>query len=385
MAAINHNDLNRKHVVVLGAGVVGLTTAIQLQEVGDYKVTIVADILPSDPKDIRYTSQWAGGHHVSLAGNNERQAKWDRDTFDVMWDLSKPGGDAEGCFMRLPQTEFFDPNTNKSSALAHMPDFQSVAKDDLVPGSDAGVTFSTVTIDVPKYLNYLAARFLGRGGTLLRGSVQHISQIIEGGPRACIPSPRTTTVPDVVDALVVCVGLGARSLGGVEDSNVYPIRGQTVLLRAPWVKIGCTIAKPTSDGGAIWTYIIPRRSGDVIVGGTLEPNDWYPVPRPETTEDILKRTLALCPELAPPEARANGRQPTVADLRPLIIEGGCGLRPGRQGGIRVELEWYSRGDGQGRTPVIHNYGHAGYGYISSWGTATEAMELVVAALRRPRL
>jgi hypothetical protein len=40
-------------------GVVGLSTAIKIQEHGGYKVTIVAETLPSDPKSIRYTSHWA--------------------------------------------------------------------------------------------------------------------------------------------------------------------------------------------------------------------------------------------------------------------------------------------------------------------------------------
>ncbi|KIY48480.1 hypothetical protein FISHEDRAFT_58973 [Fistulina hepatica ATCC 64428] len=51
-----------KNIVVLGAGVVGLTTAVRIQEKGGYNVTILAEILPSDPKSIRYTSQWAGAH-----------------------------------------------------------------------------------------------------------------------------------------------------------------------------------------------------------------------------------------------------------------------------------------------------------------------------------
>ena len=69
-------------------------------------------------------------------------------------------------------------------------------------------------------------------------------------------------------AVTVCVGLGARFLGGVEDKTVYPSRGQTVILQAPCVQSGCTF-----EGAGEWTYIIPR-SGDVVVGGTLGEDDW---------------------------------------------------------------------------------------------------------------
>jgi hypothetical protein len=50
-------------------GVVGLSTAIKLQEHGGYKVTIVAETLPSDPKSIRYTSHWA----VNLSPSMEQE------------------------------------------------------------------------------------------------------------------------------------------------------------------------------------------------------------------------------------------------------------------------------------------------------------------------
>lgn len=67
-----------------------------------------------------------------------------------------------------------------------------------------------------------------------------------------------------VDALIVCTGLSTRFTGGVEDMSVYPIRGQTVRLRAPWVRSGITESGLKDDKGEeVVTYIIPRRSGDV--------------------------------------------------------------------------------------------------------------------------
>jgi glycine/D-amino acid oxidase-like deaminating enzyme len=41
------------------AGVVGLSTAVKIQERGGYRVTIVTETNPGDPKTIRYTSHWA--------------------------------------------------------------------------------------------------------------------------------------------------------------------------------------------------------------------------------------------------------------------------------------------------------------------------------------
>ena len=49
-------------IIVLGAGVVGLSTAIEvLDKVRGARVYIVAEVLPGDPKSIKYTSLWAVG------------------------------------------------------------------------------------------------------------------------------------------------------------------------------------------------------------------------------------------------------------------------------------------------------------------------------------
>ncbi|KAJ7696778.1 D-amino-acid oxidase [Mycena rosella] len=311
--------LDPKQLVVLGAGNVGLTTAR-----GGYHVNIVAEILPSDPKNIKYTSQWAGAHHVSLAGSDVRQQKMDQEMFKTMWELSAPGGPAEGCFLRMHEDEYFPGPIANPEVLQVMPDFKVIPSSSLPPDCAEGISFSAVTTDCPVYLNYLLSRFLATGGSIVRGTVQHIAQVVEGGAgifngRKCLASP---------SAIVACIGLGARTLGGVEDEDVYPTRGQTALLRAPWVKSGRAISSKSGS----WTYIIPRRSGDMIIGGSKGENDF-------------------------------------------IIEEGCGLRPARKGGIRLEVEWADSQD-QKKVPVIFNYGHGAYGYINSWGSSTIALELL---------
>ncbi|KAI8986661.1 D-amino-acid oxidase [Trametes punicea] len=367
----SHPSRSPKNIAVIGAGVVGLTTAVKIQEKGGYRVTIIAETFPTDPKTIKYTSLWAGAHHVSHAAEDSKQMKIDKETFDVMWDLSAPGGPAEHCFFRVPQVDYC--LDGRDECLDWMPDFKKLSKESLIPGAITGSSFTTLTIDTPVYLSYLLARFLSRGGSIVRGAIQHISQVIEGGPSLFRFGKAS---PEPIDALVVCPGLGARSLGGLEDQDVYPVRGQVVLIRAPWIDFGRTMSH-AEEG--LWTYVIPRRCGDVVLGGTKEDDDWYPAPRPETTAEILKRCLALCPELVPPSIR-DERAGTVDDLRPLILEEGCGLRPQRRGGIRLELEWVQGRKGQGKVPVVLNYGHGGGGYQSSWGSASIALELLEKAL-----
>jgi hypothetical protein len=44
------------------------------------------------------------------------------DTFKVMWDLSAPGGGAEGCFLRLDQKEYYREEYAQPDPLKMMPD-----------------------------------------------------------------------------------------------------------------------------------------------------------------------------------------------------------------------------------------------------------------------
>ncbi|KAK0192248.1 FAD dependent oxidoreductase [Armillaria mellea] len=359
---------NANEIIVIGAGVVGLTTALKIQEKGGYHVTIIAETLPTDPKTSRYTSHWAGAQHATSAdspGVHPNQLEMDKETFRIMWDLSAPGSDAAGCFMRLQMASYAGHQLKRPSVWEFMPDFKYLTEEELVPTMVDGSSFTTVTIDVPVYLNYLFSRFLSKGGAAVKGQVQHVKQVIEGGVGAFTGAKN---YPKPV-AVVVCAGLGARFLGGVEDKDMYPIRGQTVLVRAPWVKeMPCFHLA----NGAV-SYVIPRRSGDVIIGGTFLVDDWYPTARSDTKREILERVIKLYPNIAPPDIRAV-REPTVADLEAIVIEDGCGLRPGRKGGVRLEV------DSSGSIPLVFNYGHGGYGYQSSWGTAGVALTLLEGVL-----
>ena len=142
--------------------------------------------------------------------------------------------------------------------------FRYLSVDELIPGATLGYTLRTVTITPSPYLSYLFSCFFANNGTAVRGSLQHIDQVLEEGITPFLHVPvganhNTSTVPRTIDALFVCTGLGSRFLGGVEDKHVYAVRGQTILLRAPWVRSGRAFDE--QDGTC--TYVMPRKNGDV--------------------------------------------------------------------------------------------------------------------------
>ncbi|KDQ60139.1 hypothetical protein JAAARDRAFT_205162 [Jaapia argillacea MUCL 33604] len=313
--------LGKNEIVVVGAGVVGLTTAIRVQETGRHRVTVIAETFPTDPKTIKYTSHWAGAHLASGIGADATENRIGTETFRAIWEMSAPGSETEGCFLRVRQTQFYAEEQPEPHPLHIMPGFEYLPQSSLPKGFKSGIGFTTVDIDTPKYLNYLLARFLARGGSTIRGTVQHISQIIEGGPHVFSnPMGKSTGDTSPVDAVIV------------------------------------------------------------VVGGTQEPDDWHPVPRERTKLDTLTRAISCYPELVPAKSNVDSHQVSVDDILDLVIEDGCGLRPARKGGVRIEVELFEDAQRNRRVPVVHNYGHEGSGFEWSWGSAAMVLDLLNDAL-----
>ena len=58
-----------------------------------------------------------------------------------------------------------------------------------------------------------------------------------------------------------------------------------------------------------------------------------------------------------------------------VVRHAVGLRPCRKDGVRIEKE-----EVDGNTDMVHNYGHGGFGYQTSYGCAEEVGRLVEAEL-----
>lgn len=133
---------------------------------------------------------------------------------------------------------------------------------DLPPFAKHAVSFTSLTMDVPVYLAKLVSLFDALGGVVHRGTLESLASALR-----FVSDPR---------AIVNCTALGSLRLTDVNDSGMYPIRGQVVVLQAPWVRVGCTKQMGSLEGGegGERTYVIPRRSGEVVIGGTREVDDW---------------------------------------------------------------------------------------------------------------
>ncbi|CDO73023.1 hypothetical protein BN946_scf185007.g77 [Trametes cinnabarina] len=325
-------------VVVLGAGVIGLTIAHVLSKDARYKIKIVARDMPEDLDSQAFASPWAGANWSPMGTYNERIYKWEKTTYDKFWDMIPTG-----LAISSPSRVFYGEGTNLDELWYKtlVRDFRILDKDELPANMKAGVGFQTVSVCPDAYLPWLKSELLARGVEFIRRRVFTL------GEAAALAGPN--------GVLINATGLGARSLIGLEDKDVFPIRGQTVVIDNPKVhEFMCTELTNSDDGNA--TYIIPRPSPNgftTILGGKYQKDNWDTSFSAEDAEGIIERCAALAPAIKDPETR--------------ILRHNVGLRPARRGGPRVEAEkldlpvkskWLTEElhGKQGTVLVVHAYG-----------------------------
>ncbi|CAO1619225.1 unnamed protein product [Sympodiomycopsis kandeliae] len=376
------------HVVVVGCGVIGLSSAVSLLDSPiPAQVTIISSHLPSatGKHPSEYASTWAGAHHVT-AGADEREYKWDETTFHMMKRLKQANPKSHGLvwvrqsewFTRRPENELeiraeqdlmrLYPGCQERVDCGH--DYFRVHRDLPVI---KGYHFDTLDFNVPVYLLELYQRFLQLGGRVIQQKVASIEEAIQLA---------RSRYGGEVDSLVLSPGLGIRSFTHdfteQERSRTYVVRGQTVLVRAPWLRLP-SAAEPhwpalsrTNENFQRSLYVIPRGQGEFILGGTRIEDDEDSSPRDETTTEIVQRALKVCPRLAR-SSLIPGR-PDVKDVD--IVGVNVGFRPARRGGPVLE-QMKCEGD----TKVIMAYGFGSYGYQNSWGVAFDVRREVYTAVK----
>jgi D-amino-acid oxidase len=309
------------NILVIGAGVSGLSCGVRLLEAG-HRVLIRARDLPHATTSAVAAAVWypykAFPEHLVL--------RWSAVTYAELMRLA--GEPRAGVIVRegieLFPTPVPDPWWRDAT-----PDFRRATSAELPPGYADGYVFSAPVVEMPMYLAFLLGRLRALGGELEQAPAVDLAAALASH-----------------DAVVDCAGLGARELAG--DRTLVPIRGQIV--RVAQVGVERFTFDDHGPGGV--TYIVPR-SRDIVLGGTADEGDERLAADPPTAEGILARCAALDPRLRHAE----------------VLEHRVGLRPGRPS-VRLEAE---RRDGG---LLVHNYGHGGAGVTLSWGCADEVVRLV---------
>ncbi|KAK5164412.1 hypothetical protein LTR04_001921 [Oleoguttula sp. CCFEE 6159] len=362
-----------KRVVVIGAGIIGLQSALFLLEAG-YDVTIMAEFWPGD-ESVEYCSPWAGAHWRTHAKTNEKElCQWDLETYDYWTEIireekklgEKTGKSGLGVSMISQSVEDYKPLWWST----HVQSFQHLNPSTTPPNVTFAISFTSIAVNVPQHLSHLLQRIRNLGGTLIKHKLPTASGLVSAlsAAETRLPSsngigdPSTATpTPSPVHAFVNATAMGARTL--CADTSLYPIRGQTVLVRGEAAAIR-TRHGTASDNSPYIAYCIPRPgSGTTILGGTNARGMWDGQADAAVTASILANCKPLVPEL-----RGAGGEFEVLSAQ-------VGLRPAREGGPRCEVEVLEDGEGR-RRRVVHCYGHAGAGFQNSVGAARKVVRLV---------
>ncbi|GIH07281.1 amino acid oxidase [Rhizocola hellebori] len=303
-------------VSVVGAGVSGMTTAVVLAEAG-IEVEISSAMPPRQT-----TSAAAGACWSPYLVNHERATEWSEVTLAILAELANQdhtgvrivgGIDAS----RVPTAA---PNwTEKLNS------FRLCHQNELPGGYLVGWWYEMPILDMPVYLDYLAARLARVGVEVQLRKIDSLHDLAR-------------------DRIVInCTGVGARELCG--DDLIMPARGQLVVVNNPGLT---TFFQDCEEREEDLLYWLPQ--GDhVVLGGCTSRDSGSLEPDPEVAREIVKRCARIEPRLA--EAK--------------VIENRVGVRPSRKE-VRLEEEGN----------IIHNYGHGGAGVTLSWGCAATVLELV---------
>lgn len=323
-------------IAVVGAGAVGLSTAVQIQKLlPSVSLTIIADKFTSETT----SSGAAGIFNPTLSKTPGVPVSvlrtWLQDSWQHYHELVHSSDAGQAGVQMLSGFRFVNnPEKNHLEAdcvYQHLPLGENQLN--MFPGDQYkyGWFVTTVTVESTKYLPYLMKQFQSKGGHILKRKLSSLEELV-----------------GQYDVVVNCTGLGSMDLLG--DEKLIPNRGHLIKVKAPWLK------HFVYTGDDYTCYIIPGH--DVVtIGGTRTSYDVDMKIRPEDSQKILANACKVVPSLKNAE----------------ILWEWIGLRPHREP-LRVEKDilYFPSGALQ----VVHNYGHGAEGISLSWGTGKHAAYLV---------
>lgn len=298
--------------VLVGAGVVGLATALELAERGA-KVSVL------ERGSVGAESSWAGGGILSLllpwdySGSVQQLAEYSRHLYPA-W------------IRRLRALSDIDPEYVDSGLLVLPPyvhtaavrwclghdqswKIRSGSEFGLVDGSGVGMWLPSVSqVRNPRLVSALLSAVKARGVTVR----EHVNVFgLECSGRR-IEGVRTSDGKYPAGGVVLTAGAWSGCLPQIESlkKRVYPVRGQMLLFKTKSSGLDTIIYQ---DG----RYLIPRKDGHVLAGSTLEMVGFDR----RTTHSAKQQLMTFASRLAPTLNSAS------------LVRHWSGLRPGSKGNV----------------------------------------------------
>jgi D-amino-acid oxidase len=346
-------------VLIIGAGVSGLTTAFCLRRKG-FDVTVVAERFAPRVTSVVAGALWEWppavcGHHNDLA-SLARSKLWCERSYEIFTELA---GDPEtGVFMRPVNFYFKAPIEESPRHLAKMEELKHKVRlfrhdpglirengVNAALGLRDAYTHVAPMVDTDAYMEWLQSEVKRAGARIFEHKVSSPLREHEAQLRRQFGA----------DAIINCAGMGA---GELASETLQPLRGALIRVRndgstMPRVTEAHCISHDGSTDEPGFVFIVPRGRDMLVLGGLAEPDQSeldIGLHNYEPIRAMYRRCIEFMPAL---------RDAEIDAAEPVRV----GLRPVRPRNVRLELEPGMR--------ILHNYGHGGSGVTFSWGCSLE--------------
>lgn len=307
-------DIQQTKVTVIGAGIIGLTTALTLREAG-FEIEVIAASFSPFTTSNKAGAIWSPFHIEP----REKVIKWSKLTYLKLEELSK------NTETGVKVVDFYKkelPNEIEWQKGYPKPNWKMIEQTKDYTIYQTQVPF----VETSKHLEYLMKECEKEDIIFKQQKIDNLEDLLLFS-----------------DWIINCTGLGAKKL--CQDQEVYPVQGQIVQIK-PQANIRFWDDNTSDD----LIYIFPRED-TCILGGTAQINQKNTFPKREITNKIIENCKSIEPNLN----------------TDVILNQYVGLRPARKT-VRLEKDESHN--------IIHNYGHGGAGFSVNWGCAEEVLKLL---------